>query len=160
MRSDRAPNTCQYFGGLASIGAFGSASILRIVTKSGLQPDKRCPIDIVQIAPGQRFNSPRHFVVHEHTRQTGLSHRKWTVSAARFDLGELYGSFFICLDDEPELDFGGRRQPDGQGFAAFGEVIEGFSTLEEIFLRAEPSEVLTKEIPVRNVVIVERASAE
>lgn len=159
MCTDRAPKTCQYFADLASVGAFDSASILRIVTKNGLQPDEECPINIVQIAPSQRFDSPRHEVVHEDTRQTGLSHKKWTVSAARFDLGELYGSFFICLDDEPELDFGGRRQPDGQGFAAFGEVIEGFDALERVFTRAEPSEMLTKEIPVRNVVIVERESA-
>ncbi len=157
MCTDRAPNTSRYFADLASSGAFDAASILRIVTKNGLQPDEECPINIVQIAPSQLFDSPRHEVVHEDTRQTGLSHKKWAVSAARFDLGELYGSFFICLDDEPELDFGGKRQPDGQGFAAFGEVVEGFDALEKIFTLAEASDVLTSTIPLRNFRIAERA---
>ena len=31
--------------------------------------------------------------------------------------------FFVCVGDQKELDFGGRRNPDGQGFAAFGRVV-------------------------------------
>ena len=34
-------------------------------------------------------------------------------------------AFFICIGDQPSLDFGGMRNPDGQGFAAFGRVVEG-----------------------------------
>jgi len=156
--TDRAPETCQYFVKLAQAGAFESASVLRIVTKNGLQPSDACPISVVQIAPSQRFDGPRHEVIHENTRQTGLLHKKWAVSAARFDLGELYGSFFICLADEPELDFGGKRQPDGQGFAAFGQVTEGFDTIEKIFSRAEPSELLKHSIPIRNLTITQQES--
>ena len=46
--------------------------------------------------------------------------------------------FFICIGDQPELDFGGRRNPDGQGFAAFGRVIEGMSVVRR--LQASPAE--------------------
>ncbi len=154
MHNDRAPKTCRYFAQLACSGTFNPASVFRIVSSSAiqrLQPGDDCPINIVQIGPTQQFEGPRHTTVHEHTRQTGLSHHKWSVSAARFDLGELYGSFFICLKDEPELDFGGSRQPDGQGFAAFGEVVHGFDTLERVFARAEPLEMLTQQIPINNV---------
>lgn len=159
MRPDRAPKTCQYFAELAAANTFDSASVFRIVTGSGLQAEDDCPINIVQFGPDKRFDRPRHSMVHEDTELTGLSHQKWTVSAARFDLGELYGSFFICLQDQPELDFGGRRQPDGQGFAAFGKVIDGFDALERIFELAEKSELLSNEIPVRNVSVAEQESA-
>ena len=153
MWADRAPKTCQYFAELAAANAFESASVFRIVTSSGLQTEDDCPINIIQIGPDQRFDYPRHPMVHEDTKLTGLSHQKWTVSAARFDLGELYGSFFICMQDQPELDFGGRRQPDGQGFAAFGRVIAGCAALEKIFAKAESSELLSNEIPITNVSI-------
>ena len=40
--------------------------------------------------------------------------------------------FFLCLGDQPSLDFGGRRNPDGQGFAVFGRVIAGMDAVRKI----------------------------
>ena len=40
--------------------------------------------------------------------------------------------FFICVGDQPELDFGGKRNPDGQGFAAFGRVVRGMDVVKKI----------------------------
>jgi peptidyl-prolyl cis-trans isomerase A (cyclophilin A) len=40
--------------------------------------------------------------------------------------------FFICVGDQPELDYGGRRNPDGQGFAAFGRVVRGLDVARRI----------------------------
>lgn len=40
--------------------------------------------------------------------------------------------FFICVGDQPELDFGGRRNRDGQGFAAFGRVVKGMEVVKLI----------------------------
>jgi peptidyl-prolyl cis-trans isomerase A (cyclophilin A) len=149
MCDDRAPVTCQYFRKLARTGALDNASVFRIVAQANHHGSEEHPINIVQIGPMELFSGARHPIKHENTKQTGLSHRKWTVSAARFDLGELYGSFFICLRDEPELDYDGSRQPDGQGFAAFGHVVEGFETIEQIFDCAEPNEMLEKQIPIQ-----------
>ena len=55
------------------------------------------------------------------------------------------------MRDEPALDFGGKRQPDGQGFAAFGRVVAGFETIEHAYRRAESEEVLKTEIPIHTV---------
>ena len=46
--------------------------------------------------------------------------------------GTASSEFFICVGDQPELDYGGRRYPDGQGFAAFGQVISGMDIVREI----------------------------
>ena len=40
--------------------------------------------------------------------------------------------FFICIGDQPALDFGGHRNLDGQGFAAFGRVTEGMAIVRAI----------------------------
>lgn len=68
----------------------------------------------------------------ERTSETGLSHLDGTISMARLTPDSAVSDFFICINDQPELDFGGRRNPDGQGFAAFGRVVEGMDIVREI----------------------------
>jgi cyclophilin family peptidyl-prolyl cis-trans isomerase len=57
-----------------------------------------------------------------------------TVSLARdlVDTGFALPEIFICLGDFPQLDFGGRAQPDELGFPAFGEVVIGRDIAEKI----------------------------
>jgi peptidyl-prolyl cis-trans isomerase A (cyclophilin A) len=40
--------------------------------------------------------------------------------------------FFICIGDQLSLDFGGARNADGQGFAAFGRVTRGMDVVRRI----------------------------
>jgi peptidyl-prolyl cis-trans isomerase A (cyclophilin A) len=42
------------------------------------------------------------------------------------------GSFSIVIGDQPEMDFGGKRNPDGQGFAAFGRLVKGMDVVKQI----------------------------
>ena len=72
-----------------------------------------------------------------------------TVSMARFEPGSASGSFFFCVDDQPELDYGGARYADGLGFAAFGRIVEGRETLTAIFNMAEEQEYLSDEVSCR-----------
>jgi peptidyl-prolyl cis-trans isomerase A (cyclophilin A) len=43
------------------------------------------------------------------------------------------GAFFVCIGDQPELHFEGKRNPDGQGFAAFGHVTNGMKLIREMW---------------------------
>jgi peptidyl-prolyl cis-trans isomerase A (cyclophilin A) len=73
-------------------------------------------------------------IAHEPTNRTGLRHRDGTISIGRGKPGTgSAGAFFICIGDQPELDFGGRRNPDGQGFAAFGQVVRGMDVVRAIW---------------------------
>ncbi len=139
---ERAPATAEYFTQLADKGLLDNTSIFRIVNSENNSYNPACPIHVIQggLPEGGRVLLPN--IVHESTRMTGITHKKWTVSAARLGVGETYGSFFIAMRDEPSLDYGGKRHPDGQGFAAFGEVLSGHSVLERILQRAEPQEYL------------------
>jgi len=70
----------------------------------------------------------------ERTSVTGLTHVRGTVSMGRND-GEpnsAASDFFILLDDQPSLDFGGRRFTDAQGAAAFGHVVAGLDVVRTI----------------------------
>ncbi|HLF31326.1 MAG TPA: peptidylprolyl isomerase [Xanthomonadales bacterium] len=151
LHQERAPTTCAYFANLARNGELNQSSIFRILSTSNQEEHDPCPIHIVQVGRSQLYGSDRHTIEHESTLQTGISHTRWVVSAARFDLSVLYGSFFICMRDEPSLDYGGARQADGQGFAAFGEVTVGRDVVEAIFNRAEGSDLLQNGIAVPTI---------
>jgi peptidyl-prolyl cis-trans isomerase A (cyclophilin A) len=56
------------------------------------------------------------------------------------------------VGDQPALDFGGKRNPDGQGFAAFGRVVLGMDVVRKI--HAAPAEGQSLEPPVRILNIV------
>jgi len=69
----------------------------------------------------------------ERTSVTGLKHVVGTVSMARAAQADTAQSdFFICLDDQPSLDVGGKRFDDAQGAAAFGRVVKGLDVVRRI----------------------------
>jgi peptidyl-prolyl cis-trans isomerase A (cyclophilin A) len=55
-----------------------------------------------------------------------------TLSMARSGPDTATSSFFITIGDQPELDFGGKRNADGQGFGAFGRVVSGMEVVKKI----------------------------
>ncbi|WP_426013916.1 peptidylprolyl isomerase [Caulobacter sp. DWR2-3-1b2] len=79
-----------------------------------------------------RDDSPLPAIAHETTKVTGILHTDGVISMARGAPGTAGSEFFICLDDNPALDFGGARNKDGQGFAAFGKVVEGMDVVRKI----------------------------
>ena len=68
----------------------------------------------------------------ERTSVTGLKHVNGALSMARSGPDTATASFSIVIGDQPEMDFGGKRNPDGQGFAVFGRVVEGMDVVKKI----------------------------
>lgn len=145
---EAAPQTCAYFVSKFAEPQFVDASIFRIVNEANSSVESEASIKVIQLGLDHCEGIPLDRIAHESTDKTGLRHSRWTVSAARFRQGEVYPSCFICMRDEPELDHGGKRHPDGTGFAAFGLIVSGFEVLERIFQRAEDSDYLSKAIPL------------
>jgi peptidyl-prolyl cis-trans isomerase A (cyclophilin A) len=54
------------------------------------------------------------------------------ISFARLEPGTATTEFFICIDDQPTLDFGSNSNPDKQGYAAFGKVVKGMNVVRRI----------------------------
>jgi peptidyl-prolyl cis-trans isomerase A (cyclophilin A) len=70
---------------------------------------------------------------------------------ARDKPGSASSEFFICVGDQPELDFGGRRNPDGQGFAAFGRVVAGLDVVRRIQRLPANGQMLTEPVVILSV---------
>ena len=145
---EKAPVTAGYFKAIIESGAMNGASFFRIVGADNASMRVENPIEVVQGGLQETDRQPVPAVRHEPTSETGLRHKKWAVSTARHAPGETYGSFFICMRDEPGLDFGGKRHPDGLGFAVFGEVISGFDVVDTLFDRREGKEFMDRPIPI------------
>jgi peptidyl-prolyl cis-trans isomerase A (cyclophilin A) len=88
----------------------------------------------------------------ERTSETGLSHVDGTISMARLTPDSAVSDFFLCINDQPDLDFGGMRNPDGQGFAAFGQVIEGMDVVRTIQNQPHDGQRLEPLVIMRRVV--------
>lgn len=148
LLADKAPVTCHYFSEIARLGGFDGTSIFRIVAEDNGSHRASFPIEVVQGGLRDTDAQPVAPIAHEGTDVTGILHQQWTVSTARFEPGQTYGSFFICMRDEPALDFGGARHTDGLGFAAFGRIAKGKNNVSAIFAKREREEVLASPIRI------------
>ena len=84
----------------------------------------------------------------ERTSVTGILHKDGAISMARSGPDTVTSDFFICIGDQPSLDFGGARNPDGQGFAAFGRVVSGMAVVQAIHKAPAEGETLTPPVPL------------
>jgi peptidyl-prolyl cis-trans isomerase A (cyclophilin A) len=145
---EHAPVTAANFLRYVDGGFYDGGRFHRTVTL-GNQPDNQVKIEVIQggIAPArEQENGPA--IALERTRDTGLLHRDGTVSMARAEPDTATSDFFICIGDQPSLDFGGARNPDGQGFAAFGRVVEGMGVVRRIQAAAAEGQTLTPPIAI------------
>jgi peptidyl-prolyl cis-trans isomerase A (cyclophilin A) len=149
-----APASAGYFLADVRAGLYDGSSFFRIVTLSNQSAEKHRRIAVIQGGLRHEREDMPPVIAHETTAMTGLRHLKGTVSLARLAPGAVYHSFFICLRDEPVLDFGGARNPDGQGFAAFGRVAAGFDVVQAIYARAEAGEYLQNQIAIKRAAVV------
>lgn len=132
VEAERAPITAANFLRYVDAGLYDGARFHRTVRLDN-QPDDAVLIEVVQAGlhpdrAGDEFPP----IPLERTDSTGLAHRDGTVSMARLGPDTATSDFFICIGDQPALDFGGERNPDGEGFAAFGRVIEGMEVVRRI----------------------------
>jgi peptidyl-prolyl cis-trans isomerase A (cyclophilin A) len=73
---------------------------------------------------------------------------------ARLKPGSASSEFFICVGDQPELDYGGKRNPDGQGFSAFGKVITGMDVVNKIHQQPVKGQMLDPQVKIMDIVRV------
>ena len=58
-----------------------------------------------------------HPISHKSTNKINFKHLNGTISMARNEPGTASSEIFICINDQPELNYNGSRNPDGPGFA-------------------------------------------
>ncbi len=126
---DKAPVTAANFLQLVENGDMDGGSFYRVVS---YENDRGSPkIEVIQGGLGdasEGFGT----IDHETTEQTGILHTDGVISMARGAVGTASTEFFICIGDQPGLDFGKPRNADEQGFAAFGKVVSGMDIVRKI----------------------------
>lgn len=147
LDANAAPQTVTNFLRYVQAGLYNDGQFHRAVTRAN-QPTNDVKIDVIQ-AQGNPAKTNEFFapVKLERTRDTGLKHRDATISMARAEPDSAQDHFFICIGDQPDLDFGGKRNPDGQGFAAFGKVVRGMDVVRKI--HGAPADGQNLQPPVR-----------
>ena len=127
-----APMTAANFLKYVDAGHYNGGTFHRTV-KMDNQPDSPVKIEVIQAGVnGDRAKEGFAPIALERTSLTGLRHVDGAISMARGAPDSATSGWFICINDQPSLDFGGARNPDGQGFAAFGRVVQGMDVVRKI----------------------------
>jgi peptidyl-prolyl cis-trans isomerase A (cyclophilin A) len=128
----RAPATAANFLRYVDAGHYNGGTWHRTV-KMDNQPESPVKIEVIQAGVNPEFaKSGFPAIPIERTSVTGLLHKDGVISMARGAPDSATSGWFICINDQPSLDFGGARNPDGQGFAAFGRVVSGMDVVRKI----------------------------
>jgi peptidyl-prolyl cis-trans isomerase A (cyclophilin A) len=133
-------------------GRYKDGCFYRIVTMDN-QPNNEIKIEVIQggLSRQTRKNMLPP-IKHETTDKTGILHKNGVISMARSKPGTASSEFFICIGDQPELDYEGRRNPDGQGFSAFGKVIAGMPVVTKIQQQPAKGQMLDPQIKILDIV--------
>ncbi|MBC7923332.1 MAG: peptidylprolyl isomerase [Ferruginibacter sp.] len=147
----KAPLTAANFVKYVAEKRYEGAHFYRVVRMDN-QPDNQVKIEVIQGGlDSTRQSSRLPAIGHETTAQTGLLHRDGTLSMARSQPGSAHSEFFICINDQPQLDYGGKRNPDGQGFAAFGKVTKGMAVVRKIQAGETDKQALKKPVKISSI---------
>ena len=148
-----APVTALNFLRHIELKTYNDAVFYRVVRMDN-QPNSKVKIEVIQgglYADEKIDRQPT--IPHETTKTTGLKHLDGTVSMARNQPGTASTEFFICVGDQPGLDFGGNRNGDGQGFAAFGKVVKGMDVVRKIQQLKDTSQYLVEPVKIQKMEI-------
>ncbi len=151
LEDEKAVETTKNFLRYVDAGHYKDSRFHRTVTLDN-QPDKKIKIEVIQGGVGKEWEKKDFPKIKlERTRDTGLKHLEGTISMARDGADTATSDFFICIGDQPELDFGGKRNPDSQGFAAFGQVTKGMDIVRKIQSQAAKDQTLTPPISIKDI---------
>ena len=153
----KAPVTVANFLRYVDAGQYDGGVFHRTVTLAN-QPQNDIKIEVIQGAirpeasdgsypPNSGFDP----ILLERTSITGLKHVSGAISMARLAPDTATSGFFFCIGDQPELDFGGKRNGDGQGFAAFGKVTRGMEIVRRIQNSPHSGQQLTPPILITSI---------
>jgi len=147
----KAPITAKHFLSNVDQHIFQNACFYRVVRMDN-QPFNKVKIEVIQ---GGLFQDSivdkMPVIAHETTKETGIFHKDGVISMARAEPGTASTEFFICVGDQPELDYLGHRNPDGQGFAAFGKVTKGMNVVKTIQQLKDNDQMLIEPVQILSI---------
>ena len=132
LDAQKAPNTTANFLKYVDAGHYDGGTFHRTVRIEN-QPESPVKIEVIQAGvAADKAKQGFPPILLERTSVTGILHKDGVISMARGAPDSATSGWFITINDQPSLDFGGARNPDGQGFAAFGRVVSGMDIVRKI----------------------------
>jgi peptidyl-prolyl cis-trans isomerase A (cyclophilin A) len=146
---EKAPVTVANFLKYVDAKLYDGTTFYRVCTPEN-ERERTVKIQVIQ---GGEVPESKQFepIPMETTLQTGIHHLNGTISMARDTPNSATCSFFICIGVQRELDFGGKRNPDGQGFAAFGNVTKGMRVVRKIQVQKEKDQYLIDPVKIISI---------
>jgi peptidyl-prolyl cis-trans isomerase A (cyclophilin A) len=147
----RSPMTAKNFLRYVDAGHYDGGRFHRTVRMAN-QPSSKVKIEVVQAGVDPNKEKVGFAPIKlERTNQTGLHHENGTLSMARDGPDTATSDFFICIGPQPSLDYEGKRNPDGQGFAAFGRVVKGMDIVRMVQASNAEEQKLTPPIKILKI---------
>lgn len=151
---DQAPKSVAAFLRNIDSGYYKNTSFYRVLSRDN-QPSEALKTELIQGGLWNKKDKSKLSIPgipHETTQQTKVLHKDGTISLARFEPGTATTEFFICIGDQPGLDYGSDNNPDKQGYAAFGKVIKGMDIVRTIYNRPETDQHFDHPIDIFDIV--------
>lgn len=152
LYGDKAPQSVKAILAIVDRKLYDNTSFYRVLNDEN-QPSNAPKAELLQGGLWSRRKKKPELpkIPHESTQQTGLHHLTGTVSLAREEPGSASSEFFICMADQPGLDFGGVNNPDGQGYAAIGKVTRGMDIVRKIYRKPESDQYFDPPVPIYSI---------
>jgi peptidyl-prolyl cis-trans isomerase A (cyclophilin A) len=150
----KAPKTVAAFLSYIDSGYYNNSDFYRVLSSEN-QPSNATKTELIQGGIWRSKNkiaSRLPGIPHETTKQTGILHTNGAISMARLAPGTAGAEFFICIDDQPGLDYGGENIADKQGYAAFGKVVKGMDVVRKIHRQNEDDQYFDPPVIIFNIV--------
>jgi peptidyl-prolyl cis-trans isomerase A (cyclophilin A) len=155
----KAPETVAAFLSYVDSGYYKNTSFYRVLKKE----DQSMNVAKTQLIQGglwhTNFKKQQTIpgIPLETTKQTGILHTEGVISLARSeDANSGNTEFFICMDNEPDYDYGGEASPDKKGYVTFGRVIEGMKFVRQIHDQPDFETNFNPPIKILNIVRMPR----
>lgn len=151
---DQAPVTTANFLNYANRKLYDKSVFYRTV-HNGNQANNPYKIAVIQgglYEKEEALHLPA--IHHESTQLTVITHQNGTISMARADTGTVTSEFFICIGTQTSLDYGGQRNPDKQGFAAFGKVTKGMDVVLSIHQMPDSNQHLINQVIIDSIRVI------
>lgn len=154
LYASKAPKTVENFLRYVSNDLYVNSSFFRVCTPEN-EADRVIKIEVIQGG-----NIPENLLFPpielETTQKTRIKHENGTISMARGEPNTAQSSFFICINNQPELDYGGKRNPDGMGFAAFGKVTKGMNVVLKIQNSENENQLILSPIVINSIKLIQQ----
>ena len=154
LYADKAPKTVAAFLSYVDAGYYKNCSFYRVL-KDDNQPSDAFKANLIQGGiwkTNYKKAASLPGIPHEPTNKTTILHKDGIISLARMEPGTATTEFFICVGDQPGFDYGGENNPDKQGYAAFGKVVNGLAIVERIYERHSYEQAFDPPVIISNIV--------